>query len=124
MQDTDTRRDLATVVSDSLRPIREQYWTFVRDCAEEITSDHAQHDTEDTARDCGDCLQAVEDTANGTEWTIYTRNAYLVLLVSDNADNGEEQLGADLFADGSLDTSVVRAAYFALVADLLAQLAG
>lgn len=113
--------NLSDLVTDQLRPIRQQYWSFVRDCAQETADEHANHTLPQHIENCDDCGQMLDDTADGTEWTIYTRNAYLVLLVSDNADAGEENLGADLMTT-DLDETVNRAAFYALRADLANQL--
>lgn len=122
---TTTERDtrqLSELISDQLRPIRARYWNDIQDFATEIREGHIDCNDGGIARDCDDCIQRVEETCDGSEWTIYTRNAYIVALVSDNADAGVDSLGESIL-ETDVDTSVTRAAYFAMVADMLAELA-
>lgn len=99
---------LSELVTEQLRPIRAAYWDDIRDLAAEIVADNP--DDED-ARE-----QAIHETADGSEWVIYTRNAYLVALVSDNSDAMDE-VGGEATGDG-IDYAVTAAAFYAVRADL------
>lgn len=106
------------VIDTGLRGIREEYWATVRAVAEEILADFPEDDD--------DRQTAIHEFADGSQWVIYPREAYLVALVSNNADAHEDAIDIAETARGAvatLDGMVTTAAYFAMRADIEEQIA-
>lgn len=65
------------------RAIRARYYGFIRDCATELLAGEKAG----TIKDAEDWIA---ETADGTEWTIYTGKNLLVLLASDRWTEAED----------------------------------
>ena len=115
---TREHKDTSEVISDGLREIRARYWQDVRDFAAEIVADNPEDENAQS--------DAAHEYADGSQWVIYTRMAYLVALVSDNADAHEDAVsiteGGRVGETPTLDSMVTLAAYFAMRADIEAQI--
>lgn len=93
--------------------IREQYWEFVRDCAQEAY-DRISPKDDDLIDD------ELSEIAGNTDWTTITHHAVATLLFTENRAAYDEMVG---FAEAaashdSLDSLIENAACCALLADL------
>ena len=101
-------RQLSDVVDEALRPVRKVYRQYVLDSAQEIINDNPDENL--------DALYNIAGDYADNEWTIYTRNAYLVLLCSSAPDAGDDIF--DGFIGNNLDTTVATFAACALAQDI------
>lgn len=109
---------LSDLVTEAYRPVIARYSQYVRDCAQEIKEYHAkEHNSEETPASCDDCRDQVSYAAD-SEWSIYTRNAYLVMIISPNRDAWKD-ISSDIDSFGEdFDACMTSCAAIAIAADI------
>ncbi|HEY7195493.1 MAG TPA: hypothetical protein VH439_17250 [Gemmatimonadales bacterium] len=101
-------------VQEAVDVLRRDYYGDVTSYAEEIK--RAIADDEITDRD--DLLTRIHETADGSQWVIYTYRNMRVLLVSDNSDAYAEEYGSEgMIKDGAINWAAL--AYAALERDII-----
>jgi hypothetical protein len=116
-------RQLSEVITDAYRPVIAAYSESIRTDAQEIISEHPQHLRPDTEKpnECDDCRQLVSDYADN-EWSQYTRNAYLVMIISPNRDAWKD-ISSDIDSFGEdFDQCMSSCAAIAIAADITEEL--
>lgn len=113
---------LSDLVTEAYRPVIARYSQYVRDCAQEIKEYHeANHNTDETPASCDDCREQITYAAD-TEWSIYTRNAYLVMIISPNRDAWRD-ISEDIDSFGAdFDQCMTACATIAIEADIADEL--
>lgn len=94
---------------------RMAYWINVRSIAAEIVADAMEQDRRD---DDEWIAERVSESADGSQWAIYTWRAYLVAIVSEHADAWTDFCSMSDLGD-NLDAAVCAAAYHAMYADIM-----
>lgn len=113
---------LSDLVTEAYRPVIERYTQNIRDSAQEIKAYHATaHDTEVSPAQCDECREQVSYHAD-SEWSIYTRNAYLVMVISPNRDAWRD-ISDDIDSFGEdFDSCMSSCAAIAIAADIQEEL--
>jgi hypothetical protein len=102
-------------VNEALRVLRSDYYTDIRDLARDYAKRVA--DGEFTGRRGSEDLdEDIHQTVDGYNWVIYTHQAKIVQIVSDNADAAFEEGVAPEMGSDSVPFEVL--AYHAIRADL------
>lgn len=101
--------------SAAIGVLRASYWDDVRSYAEEIASEAVQQD----AAERDDWMyDRLHETADGSQWVIYTYRAYLVAgLLSEHRDAYEDEIGGRP-GGADVDADVTTLAFWALRADI------
>lgn len=112
---------LSDLVTEAYRPVIARYSQYIRDCAQEIKEYHAIGDNHtrvtERASECDDCREQVSYAAD-SEWSIYTRNAYLVMIISSNRDAWKD-ISSDIDSFGEdFDACMSSCAAIAIAADI------
>lgn len=111
---SDDERD----VTEAMRTIKADYYRSIRSLADGIRDeikDEKPDDREEWLHD------RIHETADGSYWVIYTHANLRVMMASDNWLAAEEE-GIDL--DGPLSETLPKHTYYAVCADLRAELEG
>jgi hypothetical protein len=110
-------QDARISFADAIGALRAEYYSDIRDIAQEIKKAIEDGEIEDR-----DSLQTrIHETCDGNQWVIYTQNAQVVLLVSSNDGAYADEYGAEgMTTDGAINWSVM--AYAAMEQDLMEQL--
>ena len=95
-------------VTEALRVVRAWYYDEIRSLADEVRDACKTGDLEND----DDVTRWIDETLGGHEFVIYTFKAKLVLIASDNEDEGE---------DAGAETPEDRA-FYAMRADLIAEI--
>ena len=115
---------LSDLVTEAYRPVIKAYNQYVRDCAQATLQEHGGshgHAGFDPPSACYDCTEALNGCAD-SEWSMYTRNAYLVMIISPNRDTWKDiSLDIDAFGE-DFDTCMASCAVIAIAADIQAEL--
>jgi hypothetical protein len=108
-----TREQDEVTVEQAMTVLRRDYYGDVRSYAEELKK--AIIDDEITDRE--QLLERIHETADGSQWVIYTFRNFRVLMLSDNSDAYAEEYGSEgIVKDGTINWAVL--AYAALERDL------
>lgn len=114
---------LSDIVTEAYRPVIRAYTQSVRDDAQEIRSEHPQHLRPETEKphECDECRALVNDYADN-EWSQYTRNAYLVMVISPSRDAWKD-ISSDIDSFGEdFDACMSSCAAIAIAADIADEL--
>jgi len=110
---SDDTRDPEDMLTEGIRLMRAAYYSAIRSYAEDIGEDIKRGSITDT-----DALdERISETADSSQWVIYTWRAQAVAMCSDNNEAGftDGVLDPSSWTDG-IDWSVI--AYYAMEQDL------
>lgn len=106
-------------LTELMRPVRKAYYSDVRDMAREAVKEYPFHaeGADDVNADNRDAW--IAQSVGGCSWIIYTYCAQVALLVSDNEDAAQEQLGVSHPTEETPIENFAACAMLADVRDLL-----
>lgn len=110
------KRPTEADVNDAMRVLRQDYYSDIKEMAEEYMKEIENNEYDSPE----DFRERLEQDIDGNQWVIYTHQAQVVMLVSENSDAFFDEGMGPLECEDSVDWS--KLAYFAVLADVKEEL--